>query len=228
MSVSSTFFSLYDKTANPVFAGHQVTRGAFDVTEHEQNATLVMLSVNKAGAEFVSFNHDLVKGMKDMTETRSSYLHDSDCDGIAFVSHNDVEGIVVAELKSRFSTKHICKAYSQIVFSFLKLHAMLSLCNGYAIGGLTIHFVVSCKCFQDELQEESVMNRISKVEMADPDSFEGKLLRKLLSKHRMTIKIGEIASIYGLAINPVVADKEITLALQLTNAYADNSAVYVM
>lgn len=228
MSVSSEFLGLYDKTANPAFAGHTVTLGAFDVTEHEQNATLTLLSVNKAGAEFVSFNHDLVKGMKDMTETRSSYLHDSDCDGIAFVSHNNVEGIVVAELKSRFSTKHICKAYSQIVFSFLKLHAMLSLCNGYAIDSLTIHFVVSCKCFQDKLQEESVMNLISKAEMANPDSFEGKLLRKLISTHRMTIKIGEIASMYGLAINPVVADKDIILALQLTNAYTDNSAVYVM
>ena len=228
MSVESAFLSLYDKTSNPAFAGHTVTQGTFNVTEHEQNATLTMLRVYKAGAEFVSFNHDLVKGMKDMTETRSSYLHDSDCDGIAFVSHNNVEGIVVAELKSRFSTKHICKAYSQIMFSFLKLHAMLSLCKGYAIDGLTIHFVVSCKCFQDESQEDGVMNFISKAEMTNPDSFEGKLLRKLISKHRMTIKIGDIASMYGLAINPAVADKDITLALQLTNAYADNSAVYVM
>ena len=32
MSVSSAFLSLYDKTANPGFAGHTVTQGTFDVT----------------------------------------------------------------------------------------------------------------------------------------------------------------------------------------------------
>lgn len=31
----------------------------------------------------------------------------------------------------------------------------------------------------------------------------------------MTIKIGEIALMYGLVINPAVADKDMTLALQL-------------
>ena len=226
MSVGSSFLARYDKTSSPTFAAHSETRNSFEVRENEQGATVTLLRVNMPGADFISFNHQLVKGMKDLTETRSSSLSDSDCDGISFVEHQGQDGIVLAELKSRFSTQHIKKAYEQLVFSFAKLHAMLSLCSEYVIDDLMLHFVVSCKCFENDNQEEGVMNNLLKAESVDSDCFEAKFLRQLIKHHRLNIKIGEIASVYGLTLNPAVADKDITLALQLTDTYASTSADY--
>ena len=226
MSVGSSFLARYDKTSSPAFAAHNDTQNSFEVREYEQGATVTLLRVNLPGADFISFNHQLVKGMKDLTQTRSSSLLDSDCDGISFVEHQGKDGIVVAELKSRFNTQHIKKAYGQLVFSFAKLHAMLSLCTEYDIDDLMLHFVVSCKCFENINQEEGVMNTLMKAESVDCDCFEKKFLRKLIKHHRLVIKIGEIASIYGLTLNPVIANKEITLALQLTDTYASTSADY--
>lgn len=226
MSLGSSFLAIYDKIASPTFADYTNSTNSFEVNEHEHGATVTLLRVNMPGADFISFNHHLVKGMKDITETRSSKLFDSDCDGISFLAQQNQNGIVVVELKSRFSTQHIKKAYRQLVFSFVKLHAMLSLCSEYNIDNIILHLVVSCKCFENNNQEEGVMNILMKAESVNHDSFEAKYLRRLIKHHRLIVKFGEIASTYGLILNPAVADKDVTMALQFTDTYASTSANY--
>ncbi len=228
MSAASAFLKVYDKVGNRAFADCHQSLGSYEVNEHEYNATMTKLNVTMPQAEFIAFDHRLVKNMKDFTEHRTTLIQDTDCDGLAFIMYNGQEGIVATELKSRFSTQKIKYAFTQITFSFLKLHAMLSLCQDYDIDSMLLHFVVACKCFEHKMQEDKVLNYVEKAKMADPSSFEAYFLRNLLKHGRITTTLGEIACQYGLSLNSHLADKELTMSLQLTMNYADTSVTYTV
>lgn len=226
MSIESSFLSLYDKVGQTGFAEYTVSTGSFEVDEHESEATLAQLQVNCQGVVFSSFNNQLVKGMKGLTETRSTHLLDSDCDGIAFMRNEEKEGIVLVELKSRFSTQHLKKAFCQMTHSFLKMHVMLSLCREYALDSLSLHFIAACKCFENIEQEDGVYNYLSKVEKDDSTTFEGNFLRNLIKKHDIVTTLGEMTSLWGIPLSSSLANKSITLSLQLTQNYSDDKTVY--
>ena len=135
---------------------------------------------------------------------------------------------MATELKSRFSTQKIKYAFTQITFSFLKLHAMLSLCQDYDIDNMPLHFVVACKCFEHKQQEDAVQNIVEKAKMADPSSFEAYFLSKLLKHGRIITTFGEIAIQYGLLLNSHLAGKKLTMSLQLTANYTDTSVTYLV
>ena len=231
MSVNASFVQLFDKVAQPYFAGKETKVGFFEVKEHHADASpapMILLRVLQNDAEFTSFNHGLVQGMKDITETRSSIMLDSDCDGIAFVLRDAHEGLIFAELKSRFSTRHIKQAFGQMINSFLKMHAMLSLCKDYSIDTLSLHFIAACQCFEDNNQEVGVYNYLNKAESATDATFEGSFIRKLIEKHDIEIKLGDITSLWNIPLNSSLTDKKLTLSLQLTQHYGDNSTVYTI
>ncbi len=226
MSVNTSFLELYDKTAQIGFTDYRSSVDSFDVTEHDAGVSMSQLRVMQTGAEFSSFNFQLVKGMKDITETRSSFLLDSDCDGIAFVNNNGQEGLVFAELKSRFSTKHLKKAFQQMMFSLLKIHSMLSLCQDYSINSLSIHFIAACQCFENNDQEDCVYNFLSKAEKEVCKNFEGLFMRKLIEQKNVVIKLGDLTRLWNLPLNSSLTGKTITLSLQFTQKYGDNSTIY--
>ena len=178
MSAAKAFLTVYDKVGKVAFADCRQSYDTYEVNEHEDDATMTKLKVTMPQAEFIAFNHRLVKNMKDFTEHRTSLIQDTDCDGLAFMMYNGQESIVATELKSRFSTQKIKYAFTQITFSFLKLHAMLSLCQDYDIDNMPLHFVVACKCFEHKRQEETILNIVEKAKMADPTSFEAYFLSK--------------------------------------------------
>ena len=226
MSLCNTFVELYDKAQRPEFAAYHTSYGYFEVKECDTGASVTRLRVTMPNAEFSSFNNHLVKGMKEITEIRSSRLLDSDCDGIAFVNYNGHDGLVLAELKSRFSTMHLKKAFGQLTHSFLKMHAMLSLCKDYSIDTISLHFIVACQCFSDNNQEDSVYNLLSKAENSDSASFEGKLLRKLLEQHHLEVPFGTLTSLWNMPLNSSLIEKPLTLSLQLTQHFGDSTLEY--
>lgn len=226
MSVISSFGELYDKTLNPTFANFTTSNDAFEVKEHDPKASTTLLRVEQAGAHFASFNYMLVKGMGDITERRSSHFENQDCDGVTFKTYRGQEGLVFAELKSKFSTQKVYEAFRQMTHSFLKMHAMLSLCKDYTFGDMTLHFIAACQCFEDKDQEEGIYNRLSKEEQIDKATFASKFLRKLIEQHDVTVKFGEVTAVWDLPINQNLADKEVTLSLQVTQNFGDSSLVY--
>lgn len=229
MSVSVSFLELFDKTTNSSFCGISYGTDSFEVNEYDPNPSdvpLTHLQVNQEGAYFTSFTHSLIKGMKCITETRSNHLLDSDCDGIAFVDHEAHEGLIFAELKSRFNVSRIVKAYKQMVFSFLKMHAMLCLCKDYFIDKISLQLIAACQCFENTDQEDSVYDRISKAELLSDLSFEGVLLRRLIEQRYVSIKLGEITDIWNLPLCDALTQKELILTLHMTENYGDESTVY--
>ena len=228
MSVVSSFGELYDKTLYPVFANFTVSTDVFEVKEYDTNPKVMtkLLSVEQSGAEFASFNHMLVKGMGDITEKRSSKFENHDCDGVTFVSNQGYNGLIFSELKSKFSTQKLCEAYQQMTHSFLKMHAMLSLCKDYTLEDMSLHFIAACQCFEDKNQEVGVYNRLSKEEQVDRTTFVSKFLRRLIEHHDVTVKFGELVEVWDLPLSQKLADKEITLSLQVTKSFGDTSLVY--
>ena len=110
--------------------------------------------------------------------------------------------------------------------SFLKMHAMLSLCKDYTFDDMSLHFIAACQCFEDKDQEINIYNRLSKEEQISKTTFASKFLRKLIEHHDVTVKFGEVTAVWDLPINQNLADKEITLSLQVTKNFGDNSIVY--
>ena len=223
MSISKTFVNLYD------IAGRAriITDDSFDVREHEAGATVNSLHIEHVGAKYDSYSFNVVKGMKDITESRSNYLSDSDCDGVSFEIINNHDGLIFAELKSRFSSRHLKKALMQMMFSFLKMHSMLSLCDEYEIDSVSVRFVAACQCFEDDNQKDGVYNMILKMESLGGDSFEGSFLRKLIERRDITVKFSEIANLWHLPLHKKLMSKEVTLSLQMTANYGDTSLAYI-
>lgn len=226
MNVVASFGELFDKTLNPAFTNYGVSDDAFEVKEHDPKASTKLLRIVRAGASFTSFNYMLVMGMDDITEKRSSHLEDCDCDGVSFMTFQDRNGLIFAELKSKFSTQKLFEAYRQMTFSFLKMHAMLSLCKDYAFEDMSFHFVAACQCFEDKDQEDGIYNRLSKEEQTDKTTFVGRFMRRLIEQRDLTVKFGEIMAALKLPLNQKLADKIITLSLQVTPSYGDSSLVY--
>lgn len=226
MSIVTSFGELFDKTLNPGFANYGVTNDAFEVKEHDPKASTKQLRVVKKGAAFASFNYMLVKSMDDISDKRSSHLEDSDCDGVSFMSFQGKNGLVFAELKSKFSTQKLFEAYCQMTFSFLKMHAMLSLCRGYSLEDLSLHFIAACQCFEDKDQEDGIYNRLSKEEQIDQTTFVSRFIRRLIEQRNLTVRFGEIMAALNLPLNQSLADKQVILSLQITSNYGDSSLVY--
>ena len=224
MSIVTSFGTLFDKTLDPAFAHYTVSRDAFVVEEHDVNPKVKTrhLQVVQVGAEFASFNYMIVKSMGDITEKRSRLLKDHDCDGVTFMSHQGQDGLIFSELKSGFSTQK----FRLMTHSFLKMHAMLSLCKDYEIGALSLHFIAACQCFEDKNQEVGVYNSLSKEEQLGGTTFVGVFLRKLIEKHDVKVKLGDVAAILNLPLSQKLADKEITLSLQVSTNYGEDHLVY--
>ncbi|SKC41635.1 hypothetical protein SAMN06298214_0470 [Bacteroidales bacterium WCE2004] len=225
MSLITSFSKLYDLASRPTFAGMQTENGFFVINEQDAKSSpvpMTQLRVEQNGVIFTAFNFRLVKGMKDITSTRSSMLKDHDCDGIVFASDNTHDSIILAELKSRFSSRHLAEAFEQMVHSYLKLHAMLSMCKGYSIDTVSVHFIAACQCFEDANQRDGVYNFLGKAEVVPNTSFEGKFLRRLIEKHTIDVTLGDVTDLWGMPLNEALANRKLTMSLQVTNNYGDD------
>lgn len=222
MVLSDSFMKMFDKAVS--FAGKVEKKNIWTVEEHKYGATMTQLEINANGT-FLGFDHQLVKGVKDITTSRSSTLEDKDCDGIAFLLDDvDQEHLVFVELKSGFDIGKITGAFHQIIMSFIKMHAWLSLCRGYDIEQLKVHFITACKCYKNKDQEENVLQRISQAQELENDTFETKFLKPLLNKHHIKVKLSSFVDIQKLPFHDSICDKEISMYLQLTAQHSDSKA----
>lgn len=220
MSLSNTFTTIFDKAINN---GHaQEYNNKWIVDEHEQNATMTHLEVTADG-KFLEFDQSLVKGIKDTTTKMSSKLEDKDCDGIAFLNDNSKkEHLVFAELKSSFDIERIACAFRQIIMSFIKMHAWLSLCKDYNLSEMKVHFITACKCYKDNNQEDSVRLRISQAQQLGENTFESKFLKTLLDNHNIKVKLSSFGDIKKLPFHDCISEKEVNMYLQLTANFQDS------
>lgn len=221
MALSEVFTQIFDKSKDKGHAA--LSTDLWVVKEHEMSATMKCLEVRAKGS-FLGFDHDLVKGMPDITTKLSSKLEDKDCDGIAFLyDTNGKENIVFAELKSNFDIKKITDAFHQILMSFLKMHSWLSLCENYNLEDVIVHFVVACKCFRDENQESNVLQRISQAQQLGKNTFEAKFLNRLLKDKYIMESMSSFGDIQNLPFHNSIRNKEVCMHLQLTQSPSDSN-----
>lgn len=220
MALSNTFTIIFDKA---IGNGHaHACKDQWVVIEHENGATMTHLEVNATG-DFLGFDHNLVKGVKDTTTKMSSNLEDKDCDGIAFLNDNSKqEHLVFVELKSNFDIQKITGAFHQIAMSFVKMHAWLSLCKDYNLDKIKVHFITACKCCKDKDQEDNVRLRISQAQQLGKDTFETKFLKPLLDKNNIKVKLSSFGDIQKLPFHDCISKKEVWMYLQLTKTPSDS------
>lgn len=219
MLLSDSFMQMFDKAVN--LPGASESKNIWMVMEHEPSATMNQLEVNANGT-FWGFNHKLVENIKDITTRMSSTLENKDCDGVAFLRDDvEQEHLVFVELKSNFDISKIKGAFHQITMSFIKMHAWLSLCKGYDIDQLKVHFITACKCYKDKDQEDNVMHRISQAQELEKETFETKFLKPLLDEQNIKVKLSSFEDIKKLPFHDSICNKEITMYLHLTTQYSD-------
>jgi hypothetical protein len=188
-----------------------------------QKSKVKEVTFEKEDCTFFVGNESLLNDMPGITKNRSAFLSDSKCDGVVFMLPEDnEEKLCLVELKSNFDTRKIQEALSQNIHSLLKLHAMLSLCDGYDWDQLSIELIVACQCFKDKDQEGSVMLNLNKLKQQN--EF-GKSLYKLVKDGHIKVHLGNLymAQIDGLSKK--IKDKEVTLTLLTTENYGDAKIV---
>lgn len=220
MALSDTFTTIFDKAK---CKGHgYVCKGQWVVTEHQNGATMTRLEVNAMG-DFLGFDHDLVKNVKETTTKMSSNLEDKDCDGIAFLNDkSNQEHLVFVELKSGFDIQKITGAFHQITMSFIKMHAWLSLCKNYDLDKIKVHFITACKCCKDKDQKDDVILRISQAQQLGNETFETKFLKPLLDKNNIKVNLSSFGDIQKLPFHDCICKKEVCMYLQLTENPSDS------
>lgn len=199
-----------------------------EVVETAAGAQFRKLEIRSAGTDFHEIGNAFYKGIKNTTQDRSTHLKDLDCDGVSlFVDAEGRKHIVLVDLKSNFDIQKICGAYEQDIHTFLKLHALFSLCEGYFLRGMVIDLIVACKTFKDTDQETRVLDIISMKCMEEEDSFEKKFLNSLLHDGPVkTCRMDDLNTIRSLPFHPSIKGVDVRLHLFTTIRYTDTEGIY--
>ena len=171
---------------------------SWEVVETAAGAQFRKLEIRSAGTDFHEIGNAFYKGIKNTTQDRSTHLKDLDCDGVS----------------------------EQDIHTFLKLHALFSLCEGYSLHGMVIDLIVACKTFKDTDQEARVLDFISMKCMEEEDSFEKKFLNNLLHDGPVKTCMDDLKTIRSLPFHPSIKGVDVRLHLFTTMRYTDTEGIY--
>lgn len=221
MMITDSFLQVFDKIAN------SVTDNCCNVYEKQAGATMNRVIIVDKGARMVCYDENAVKDMKPFTIHRSSFLRDKECDGIVLVEKNYPETykIILTDLKSGFDLSNIEKAYKQMFFSFLKLHAMLSLCEGYDVNSHEIEMIAACKCMRDKVQEDNVYKILN--DRLKTDAKTARTFFKLINEGTACVKLADFPIENMPPLNKDIYNKEIRLFLSVTQTPNDSIVLHI-
>ena len=227
MAVSDSFCRFFDCITSS-FYGYSQRNGSWIIRENDPSASLTELSVNRTTSDFIGFNHNLTKSMPNLTCNRSTKCKDKECDGIAFVNSGANEGLLFVELKSKYDTSPVSTAVEQMCFSFLKMHAMLSLCSGYVLSNMEISFCVATKCAVTENEEAKINQFIDKALKNEDQKRLGSFFRDLFIKGCVSIKLEELFNVkcINLPLHEDIKNKLINVHLVTTLKPNDTKAIF--
>ena len=196
------------------------------VSENSPTSKIQQLRVSFRANDYLCLDERATKQMPDITTSRTSHFKDDECDGIGIFTTDNCTKIVFVDLKSNFDATKIQHGFSQNLASLIKLHSMMSLCDGYSLADLAVEFVVACCCFQDEDKETKTMDWMLRQRTSDPNSFVAQVAYPLYNKGSIEIKLGDFPQLLSLPINPYLYDKKVKLTLLLSANYSDNYVDY--
>lgn len=217
--------TLFDKRAHEMQLHHDV----WIVSEKDAGAFFRRLTIRNTGCVFHEVCNPFYKGIKNTTEDRSTLLWDSDCDGVCEISITGKMHYVFVDLKSNFDIQKIHNAFLQDLHTFLKLHTMLSLCEGYDLNNSVIDLVVACKTFKNKAQEDKILDILLEKTALPEDSFEKIFLNDLINgENPKTCSLCDFKTIKDLPFHPDIKHTKVRVHLVLSENYADDSSVYTL
>lgn len=195
MQIIDSLHSIFDKKIDAC----NCTHNTWEV--HEDNETsFKKMTFYCDGACFGVIHNEFYKDIKSVTEKRSSFLKDFDCDGIAFYGNGDILQLLFVDLKSSFSEQNITKAFRQDFYSLLKMHMLLSLCEGYRLSSIAIRFFAACPPCKSRDDETRIKDIIFLTEELGEKRFENKYLMGYFKKEGFSCQLKDI---------PFVKDKHL-------------------
>lgn len=216
--------AIFDKKSGDI----QTRRDKWTVIEKDGNAAFNRLEILCANTDFHIIGNSFYKGIKNTTEDRSTHLWDSDCDGVCVIEMGEEKHYVFVDLKSNFDTNKINDAYLQDLYTFLKMHTMLSLCEDYFLGKeVVIDLIVACKTFKNQEQEDRVMDIIWEKIALEEESFEKNFLNDLLYGGQPKMcRLMDFKSIRELPFHEDIKQTKVRMHLILSEHYEDSSNTY--
>lgn len=220
MQIIDSLHSVFDKKSNACVC----TNGTWAVYE-EKEVAFKKVTFHCEGACFGVLNNEFYKAIKETTENRSSFLKDSDCDGISFFDDRSSLQLLLVDLKSSFSEQNISKAFKQDFFSLLKIHMMLSLCEGYSLDSLLIRFFAVCPPCASLDDKAIILDRIYLGEESDKERFENKYLMAYFKKGVFSCKMKDIPFVKDKHLNEDLLDATIQFQIVTAENYEDRECV---
>lgn len=220
MQIIDSLHSVFDKKSDAC----NCTNDTWIV--HEDNeVSFKKITFHCDGACFGVVHNEFYKDIKNITEKRSTFLKDCDCDGISFCDDGGVLQLLFVDLKSSFSEQNITKAFKQDFFSLLKIHMMLSLCEGYKLGSLLIRFFAACPPCASMDDEAIILDRIYLSEELDKERFENKYLMAYFKKDVFSCKMKDISFVKDKHLNEDLLDATIQFQIVTAENYGDRECV---
>lgn len=233
-TIDNSFSIFFDKTKTDCTYGYCCNgSNNWTISETKKNAKLKQLTIQKKNTLFIGFNQKITKSM-NICE-RSSNFKDKECDGFSFLKEKgNIVGLLFVELKSQYTSDKIEMSIKQMLFSFFKMHSMLSLCEGYSLDALDIYFCSATQCAKDEDEKAKLLkfindrikntNDVSKVFYNET----GKLFRELIIKGEAKRKVNFLLSTLkiNLPIHQNIAEKDLTIHLSTTSSYGKSSSIF--
>lgn len=150
-------------------------------------------------------------------ENVTTKLQNSDCDGFSIAE--DDKGskfIFLTELKSKYNTDNLEKAYRQLIFSFLKAYELLSLCRGFDLDEFDVMMFICChNAEKDKLTEVKSVAEKSHQLMQDKGTctFKGKCLPLLVYNGELKTKFGQLPFLNDLELTDKIKAKDVRIKL---------------
>lgn len=230
MTLIDSFPALYDKIVPSTSSDNTF----WEVEETQETASIKKIHVNPKDATILGYGDTLTKSMTQITTDRSNNLIDKECDGIAIISNNLETKLIFVDLKSKFNPDKVKDGLFQDVCSYLKMHLMCSLCDGYDVDKIKLEFIVVCKCFENNDKRTSFLDEMLQLQQmpnANPNPNIGDFYYNLTTNGLVNIEFGKLKSIKKLEkvldlINPLIINKSIAIRLVQSETFKDCSVSF--
>ena len=214
MIVVNSFKTVFDKCSV------SVSTNDWRIDESNQNASFKTLIIRNAGNDFHYFRQAVYKEMAWITK-KSSILKDKDCDGVALTKLGDQTIFILSELKASLDSRDIMNAYQQMVFTFLKLHMMFSLCQDYDIYSWHVIGVIACLPPNETQKDSLYLDYLQSDEIGTRRDV--KFLERLLFERKIETDFGCIPFIKDMLLNEQLKKLKLSIYLKTANSTSDTS-----
>ena len=204
--------SIYD--ANPYCYNCQ---DSCTICEQGTIAKLRKVVFNRNSTCFYNIKNDLYKGFGSLLN-RSSFLKDSDCDGICLYYETNIIHFIFVDLKSQFSESDINKAFEQDLYSLLKVYMLLSLCCDYKKETLRISFYAACPRCDSTDDEDTIKYNILLSDESGEDRFANRYLKSYFFGANCCCKLKDIPSIKNKIFNDSLLDLDVEFNIATPNS----------